>query len=187
MAIRFTALTVWAARRRITRIQRSHCSNFNDRTGSMSISGVPLETLAVGSMIENSTFCVDTTDSRARILTFVVEASLWAVAIRVLYTLRSTSAVRISKVLGKTCARAYTVTFPTNSIGTTWRRIAWVTWSFCCHYWKNIEMLILVNHVLLNRRYEGRTNKGVTFFGTVKIHAREKKKKIGPLLALPST
>lgn len=89
------------------------------------VPGVAGEAAAGRLMIINLTLSVDPARAHARILAFIVDASLRVRTVRVLYAFRSATLVRIAGVIGQAGARARAITLFTHGVCTAWRRIAW--------------------------------------------------------------
>lgn len=75
-------------------------------------------------MVLHTALRIQSANSRARILAFVVDAGAELITIRVLHTFRSATGVRIAKVFRQARARSSSVAFLTDCIRSTWGRIA---------------------------------------------------------------
>lgn len=107
---------------------------FDKTATSCRITFVSNQTKTNWSMILNTTLCVDSTDSRAWIFTFVVNTCFCTIAIRVLNTFRSAAGVRISEVFWQTTARSSSISFLAFSICAARRWIA--RFSFLFNWWR---------------------------------------------------
>lgn len=89
------------------------------------ISGIAGQAAARRLMIVNLALRVNSACPHARVLALVVDAGFGMSAIRVLNTLRSTTLIRITGVIGQTSAGACAVTLFAYSVRAARRRIAW--------------------------------------------------------------
>lgn len=81
-------------------------------------------------MIDDTTFGVETAETRARINTLVVDAGLSGSTVGVEDTFRFTTLAGITKVFRKTLTNSRTVLIPTFGIGSTRERYARIrSWS----------------------------------------------------------
>jgi len=81
-------------------------------------------------MIDNSTYCIDTTKTRTWVYALIVPASLISRTFRVDGTFRSAGYIWISKISFYTSAGSCSVSLVTESIFPTWGRGTRI-WSFC--------------------------------------------------------
>lgn len=98
---------------------------WNDATVSERISGISNNTSTRWQMIDWLALGVCSTRAWARILAFVVYASLVRRTIRVESTFWSTAFIRISNVVLDTLASTCTILFPTNGVSSARRWNAW--------------------------------------------------------------
>lgn len=125
MTVHLSALTVWTARRRRTSLLSwSFCDSLLNAASSGWISSVAFQTETDRTVVLHTAFRIQSANSRARILAFVVDAGTELVAIRVLHTFRSATGVRIAKIFRQARARSRSVAFLTDCIRSTWGRIA---------------------------------------------------------------
>lgn len=81
-------------------------------------------------MVQHTTLRIDATGTGTRVLALVVDAGTRTIAVGILHTLGTAAAVRITEVLGKAGTGAGSIAFTANGIGTTWTRVAGITWLF---------------------------------------------------------
>lgn len=99
---------------------------FGNATISVWISSVTLSTCTRRKMIHYLTFSILTTTASARILTFVSNTCFVRRTIRVKNTFWATSFVWITKVLGQTLTRSYTILLSAICV-----RAAWIWYARC--------------------------------------------------------
>ena len=79
-------------------------------------------------MVDHSALSIEATDSRTRVHTVLVDTGQGGDTVRVDHALRSAARVGITKVLWSTAADALITTDSGVSIGSTWIRIAGISW-----------------------------------------------------------
>lgn len=90
------------------------------------ISGVANQTGALRRVINDTAFGIRGAHTRTWIFAFIVQASTMAGTVAVCDTFRTTTTVRISEVIGQTCACTGTVSFGAHGIRAARRRMAWL-------------------------------------------------------------
>lgn len=124
VAVGVLALAVRTAGRRLAGILRTAGDHLDERARAMRIAGVPIEAVAVGSMVQDTALSIDATGSRTRVLALVADAGSRSIAVIVLDTFRSAAAVRISEVFRQAGTGASSIALSANRIGSTWAGVA---------------------------------------------------------------
>lgn len=112
-------------------------------------------TCANGCMIYNGTTSLNTTNSGARINTFISDTRSIFTTFRIRNTLGSATSVRISNLIGKTFTNSEVITDSTMSIISTRR---WLTHIWLCFriYWKKMKKWIMVSEIIYSLRNQTR-------------------------------
>lgn len=104
-------------------------------------------------VIRNMAYGIMSTDTWTRIFAFIIHTSKLTWTIAICDTLRTTTAVWITNVIGQTFTCARSISFVTYRVCTTWIGRTWMTNFIISNCWKNIcryQRLIFV-YVLWKR------------------------------------